>query len=541
MKKLKVLMMAPVLDAGVILEDIGICYIASVLRENGFETKLVSEMAKNLDIAEIIEFQPDLLGISTYNQTIDKVYTISKYIKEKIPTCKICLGGTTATFYVEEILAENKNIDFVVIGEGEGTFLELAVKLEGKEDINNIKGLAYRQTDDNIIINERRKIIEDLDTLPFPSRDILLDKKLRIAMISSSRGCTHNCFFCCSNSFWRANGKFRWRGRSPKNIVDELEYLYKEHNIKQFWFTDPSFEDPGFNEERMKGIAQGIIDRGLHISYIVYFRASFYKKASDELMSLLIDSGLCSVFIGTESVNKYDLAVYGKKADVEDNVKVIEFFNKHNISVEIGFINFNPYSSFESLRENAEFLKKYKYYTGFHQVSRVMVFKGSRIYSKLKDEKLLKQSKYSELFSYEFIDSRIGELAEFISDYFGQLEKNSYQFEKISLLTHLYQSKLSHFKRNFCQQSNSKMAEIITKHENNLDKISTLFNDRVSQWYDKILDLAENNWSVEKAKELSDKTFNKEYLDNLVNDLSNEKIILIKTLAKIDKEYILYL
>ena len=360
-------------------------------------------------------------------------------------------------------------------------------------------------------------------------------------MITSSRGCTHNCYFCSSNRFWRHNNNFKWRGRSPKNLVDELEYLNKEYNIKQFWFTDPSFEDPGFNESRMREIAELIIERNLKISYIIYVRVAFYKKVSDELMKLLIKSGMCSVFIGTESVNTHDLNVYGKAATVEDNINAIEFFRSYNVNVEIGFINFNPYSNFEGLRENAKFLNKYKYYTGLYQNSKVMAFKGSKFYDKIKEDHLLLKDTYRELFCYKFLDKRIQYLSEFLTSFFGELEKDTYVFEKISLLTHLYQSRLAHFKRHFCEDETIEITKLITQHELKLNEMIDEFNEVVAIWYYKLLDMAEFNWDEEKAKEYSKQVFSKEYLNDLVSRLTQEKMILMKRLSKINREYAFYL
>ena len=538
--QMKILLVGATLNAGVILEEIGICLIAAVLRENGYEVKIISSMAKDIDMQEIVLYNPDIIGFSTYNQTMPVVEKMCKSAKENLKSVYTILGGNTATFYAKDILEENKSIDYVILGEGEITFLELANVLSGHKGISSVQGIAYR---DNGIVKftEARDLVQDLDELPFASRDLIKKHNLRIAMIAGSRGCTHNCYFCSSNRFWRHNNKFKWRGRSPQNIVDELEYLNKAYHIKQFWFTDPSFEDPGFNESRMREIAGLIIKRNLKISYIIYVRAAFYKNASDELMELLIRSGLCSVFVGTEAVNAYDLKVYGKAATIEDNLKAIQFFKSYNISVEIGFINFNPYSNFEGLRENAKFLYEYKYYTGFYQNSRIMVFKGSRFYDKIKEDKLLTKDTYRELYCYEFLDKRIQNLSEFLTDFFGELEKDTYVFEKISLLTHLYQSRLAHFKRHFCEDETSEISKLIEQHEIKLSGMIDEFNEVVGAWYWKLLDMAEFNWNEEEAVKYSRQVFNKGYLDDLVFRLTHEKMILLKRLSKINREYALFL
>lgn len=537
---MKILLVGVTLNAGVILEEIGICLIASVLRQNGYEVKIISSMEKDIDIEEIILYNPDIIGLSTYNQTMPLVEKVCKLVKERLDSVYTILGGNTATFYAKDILEENSFVDYVILGEGEITFLELANALSDNTSLDMVNGIAYRKNG-LVKFTEARDLVQNLDELPFASRDLISEYNLRIAMIAGSRGCTHNCYFCSSNSFWRFNNKFKWRGRSPQNVVDELEYLNKEYKIKQFWFTDPSFEDPGFNEPRMREIAELIIKRNLKISYIIYVRVSFYKKVSDKLMKLLIKSGLCSVFIGTESVNTHDLKVYGKAATVEDNIKAIDFFRNYNVSVEIGFINFNPYSNFEGLRQNARFLYKYKYYTGFYQNTKIMVFKGSRFYEKIKEDNLLLKDTYKELFCYEFLDKRIQNLSEFLTKFFAELEKDTYVFEKISLLTHLYQSRLAHFKRHFCEDDNSEISELMAKHELKLNGMIDEFNDVVGKWYWKILDMAEFNWDEQEAAEYSNQVFNKEYINDLVSRLTQEKMILMKRLSKINREYALFL
>lgn len=539
--KIRILFVSVILDAAVILEDIGVCYIVAYLREHGYEVKIVSDMMSRLSVDDIVQYKPDLVGFSTYNQTMKKIQELSIDLKKKLPNTKIMYGGSTATFYGEDLMQNCPELDFIIQGESEMAVKLLADCLSNKEDYSQIQGLIYRK-DGQVLCNPPGKHIEDLDILPMPARDILKDHNLKIAILSESRGCTHNCYFCSSHNFWKnPEGNFRWRSRSIPLILDEIQELYTKYQIRHFWFSDPSFEDPGFNEERIAGICNGLLERNLKISFIIYVRGSFYHKVSPELMELLIHAGLSSVFIGAESINESDRKIYGKAATSQDVINSMQFFHKYEVSVDIGFINFNPYSTFEGLKQNCDFLWKYGYFVCEHHLSKVMVFKGSRLYQRLLRDNLLYDGSCSNLFGYHFVDSRIEKLCDFLEDYMKRIQQGTHVFEEITLLTHLQQSRLACLNRrlDLTNESDRQVKSSLTEYMAKLDYYCNQINDEIHEWYHNLLHLAEEDEKVKNFEQYSMEYLNLKHLQQYTNEIKRQKILLIKRLGRSGYAYLL--
>ena len=131
-----------------------------------------------------------------------------------------------------------------VIGEGESTAQELISAIENNEPVNEIKGIVFKKNSE-IIINSKRELIENLDSIPFPSRNLLLidkyfdifTKKNKFATLIASRGCPFNCSFCDRDN----RMGHQWRVRSPKNVIKEIKTIQNKYNINEFMFFDDNF------------------------------------------------------------------------------------------------------------------------------------------------------------------------------------------------------------------------------------------------------------------------------------------------------------
>lgn len=541
MSKSRIVMIAPFLSAKYALEDLGTCSITAFLRKNGYDVKLVAVIQENENYDSIVEYNPDIVGITVYNHTIDMAYEIVRKIHRLLPQAKICIGGYGPTYYAKEILEEAPFIDFAIIGEGENSFLELVSSIDANTSYRDIKGLAFRENG-SVVINEKHDVIEDLDSLPFISRDLLIDNKWKYGLIITTRGCTKNCFFCSGRDFWKTKSGYRWRARSITNVCDEMESLYQDLKIRQFWIADASFEDPGFNAERMKEFAREVIRRNLKITYFVCFRSDFYKKADPELMDLLKKSGLCEVFIGTEAVNSYDLKALGKIITVEDNYNCLDFFKQHDIYTEIGFINFNPYSTFEGLRQNADFLEKYRVACFFRCLSFLRIYKGCPVYENVKKDGLLKQSRINDDYCYAYQDSRVEQLAGYLRNYNDNILNNGkFLGSQMFVFQRYYGDRLVHFKKYYDAESAKPIYDLTVQHIANLDVILADLNLKVSDWFKQLLDLAETAWDVDQADQLTHTFLSEQYLGEVIRQFDQERLTFMKRVANQDRSAILYL
>ncbi|MCW3997338.1 MAG: B12-binding domain-containing radical SAM protein [Candidatus Bathyarchaeota archaeon] len=224
----------------------------------------------------IKQWSPDLVGItvpfSGWSKTAFETVCSVKKVDEDIP---IFLEGLHASARHASCL-KNSKVDYVVIGEPENTVYELASLLElgRSKKLEEVRGLAFSENGKTIITPPRLPI-EDLDSLPFPARHLLpmekyfsqvRKKPLRgeifkpWASVLTSRGCPYNCVFCTVHIVM---GK-KWRGRSPENVVEELEQLIQTYKIKQIDFTDDNMT---FDRKRMERICDLIVEHGLDIEW----------------------------------------------------------------------------------------------------------------------------------------------------------------------------------------------------------------------------------------------------------------------------------
>lgn len=153
---------------------------------------------------------------------------------------------------------------------------------------------------------------------------------------------------------------------SPKSVVDEIEMLVKKYDFHTYDFVDSTFEDPGRKGKiRIETIAREIINRKLDIFYNCCFRAENWSEKDNDLLKLLVDSGLEKVNIGFESGNERGLKILNKRATIEDNWRTIETLrNFPFIYITFGFIMLHPYSTLQDIHDNAKFLHD----TGIGQV-----------------------------------------------------------------------------------------------------------------------------------------------------------------------------
>ena len=350
--------------------------------------------------------KPDAMLFSVYSDRIEVAKRQIKLLKETCPNSFIVVGGYVATYY-NEVLNEIPQIDVLVRGEGEVTTYELLECVRYGKSYCDLQGISFMSKGE-IIENPEREFICDMDEMPWMARDFINKYNIAIVAMSTSRGCCHACSFCSSPMFWSRNG-CNWRGRSVNSVIDELKYLKKEFNICNINFFDNSFEDSTI--DRMEELVDRIITEKLQISYTINCRVRSVISFSDKLLTKLIQSGMKSMFLGIESGNKDDLSLYNKNINLEQIEYAITRLSKFGINVEIGFINFNPYSTIEKLRKNIEFLYKYGYTTYMINYKGLRLYRGCALYNKVRNDGLLKKdNKNIFVEEYTFVDEKVGKL-----------------------------------------------------------------------------------------------------------------------------------
>ncbi|MFX1376327.1 MAG: B12-binding domain-containing radical SAM protein [Promethearchaeota archaeon] len=343
-------------------DNLGVGYLSSMLLSRGYSVEIIDFGLSKFEIYNLINnLNPILVGFSLiFQYHFYRLEDTSKYLRLKGLKCHFTVGGHFPSLRFQDILNNIPYIDSVVRFEGEYIICELAEKILKNEDWTTIKGIAYRNNG-TLRSNELVPLIENLNTLPTPLRGYSYNNScmgINMATLIASRGCIRNCSFCSIRKFYQIPpGKIR-RTRSALNVVEEMKDLYTKNDIKIFFFQDDDFLIPG--RIGRKWISEFIYELECsEMSHNILFKINCRSdEVNNEIISELMSVGLQFVYLGIESGNQEGLKTLNKQLSVESNIKATEILKKLKITYEFGFMLFDPYSTFESIKENILFLKK---------------------------------------------------------------------------------------------------------------------------------------------------------------------------------------
>jgi len=285
-------------------------------------------------------------------------------IKKELPAVKIVVGGLWYSSLSTETLEQNPAIDFVVMGEGEITFCELVEALQkGRTRFEDIPGLASRN-DGKVVWGPVRELIEDLDILPLPAYDLFPMEKYAghtywkpFVEVVTSRGCTHGCAFCYewSEHDPRAIKNFnRWRAKSAKRVVDEVELLEKKFGTKVMVIQEDNFN---INGRRVREFCEEKIKRGLNMKWVSLGCASDWVRLEPDV-PLMKKAGMFMGVFGIEVANDDELRRLDKGITVDQIYKTIDILRKNDIAIVgdimIGF----DYDTEQIIKERFAFAEK---------------------------------------------------------------------------------------------------------------------------------------------------------------------------------------
>jgi len=339
---------------------LNLAYLASYVREQkkDVEVKIIDAEGLELSLEQLYEqvdeFSPDVIGITCPTPVYHIVKGICSELKKKDNVVPIVLGGPHPTAMPGDILKE-MDADVAVIGEGEETFVELIRTIENRQTLDSINGIAYKENGD-IKINSRRALIPNLDSLPFPAKDLLpIDKYYlpptkrikseRATNMVTSRGCPFACTFCMAKTIW--GRKTRLRG--VQNVVDEIK-----ENVEVFKLTEFSFHDElfTFKKERVITLCREILKQGLDISWVCQARAG---SVDLDMLRIMKEAGCGMIGFGFESGNQRILNLMNKKESLQNAVESVKLCKKAGIGVEGAFILGYPGEDEQSIQDTIDF------------------------------------------------------------------------------------------------------------------------------------------------------------------------------------------
>ncbi|MFC1992245.1 B12-binding domain-containing radical SAM protein [Chloroflexota bacterium] len=282
-------------------EPLNLGYLAAHLIENGYRDIDIHIAAFEAD-EEIVSraSSSEVVAFTATSPMLKHAGELARQVKQVNPEAIIIFGGAHPTVLPGNTLKE-KSIDIVVRGEGEETILEVVQAVERKGPLGRIKGISYRNDDEEVIHNPERGLIPNIDSIPFPARNLMSQEKFleigykrygdRGAWVFSSRGCPYRCTYCASWRTWTR----RWRARSPHNIIGEIKGLIDSFNVDRINFADDTFT---ISRNRVVEFCRLLEREGLHITWGCNVRVDTVDK---ELFEIMKSAGCVDVWIGAES------------------------------------------------------------------------------------------------------------------------------------------------------------------------------------------------------------------------------------------------
>jgi len=349
---------------------IGLYYIGAVLKENHHDVKILNWYNINKTPEKIKDIlakeKPDLIGLSILHANRWGGIEIAQIAKKLDPGVKITFGGVGATFLWRHLLTNFPEIDFIVIGEGEYTFLALVNCIEKKDYkyIEKIKGIAFRK-EDKILKTENAAFIEDIDRLPIPA------KYFKYQHVSSARGCPWNCSFCGSPKFWKRKVRFH----SPDYFVEQLELLYKK-GINFFYFSDDTFT---IRKDRVIEICKKILGKNLHITWFAISRVNY---VSEEVLYWMRRAGCIQISYGVESGSKKIRDLLNKNIKTQDIKRAFSLTTRYGILARAYFIYGCPGESWKTIQETIDLIHVIKPMSIIFYI--LDLFPGTALYSDFK-------------------------------------------------------------------------------------------------------------------------------------------------------------
>jgi anaerobic magnesium-protoporphyrin IX monomethyl ester cyclase len=315
---------------------------ASFIRNFGYEVRLFDTALRESpeEIIQVIEeFKPDYLVIydDGFNYLTKMCLTNMRQAAFKIAgiakqkNLTVIVSSSDATDHYEKYL--NNGADFIIIGEAEHTLQELLEALNsGSTNLSEIKGLVFK-ANNQIVRTNARGIEHNLDVFPMAAWDLVnIDdykkiwaegKKEFSLNIATTRGCPFKCNWCAKPIYGN-----RYNSRSPENVVDEIEFLQRQHGVNYFWFCDDIF---GLKPGWVQKFRDGAKSRNLKFRYKIQSRVDLLLK--EDTIDALAESGADIVWVGAESGSQKILDAMDKGTTVEEIYSATKLLKSKNIKV----------------------------------------------------------------------------------------------------------------------------------------------------------------------------------------------------------------
>lgn len=370
---------------------LGILYISAFLEKHGYTNEVFDSTFSTLDKLKekLLKTKPDVIAIYTNLMTKLNVLKVIKFIRseQNLNHTKIILGGPEVRNHTENFL--NYGADFIIIGEGEETTLELVKALEIVDAstplsmaISNIKGLAYLENE-KVITTPERALIKDINNLPFPAREKIdfrpylngwkTHHGYSMMSVNTMRGCPYTCKWCS-----RAVYGGTYRRRSPQLVAQEMKHIKDTYNPDMIWFVDDVFT---IHHKWLTEFAEEVKKQDAVIPYEIISRAD---RLNEEVIKTLKDSGCFRVWVGAESGSQKIIDAMDRRVDVMQTREMIRLAKQHGLEAGTFIMLGYPGETKHDIKETIEHLVQSN--PSQYTITIAYPIKGTELYNEVKNE-----------------------------------------------------------------------------------------------------------------------------------------------------------
>ena len=397
------------------IPPLGLASVAAYLETHGFDVKIIDTLIEGLNTVQrakhqirvglstqqikdrISYYQPQIAGVSSmFTAYAPDAHRVAKITKSLNPNTLVVFCGAHASILPESVLSY-KNVDLVVVGEGEETMLYIATRFSLKQKLNHIPGTVSRLQNGRILKNPPRPYIQNLESLPLPARhllpmDLYLNATKNISHsytyrspstpIITSRGCPGNCIYCAVPGIWGRT----WRPHSAKRIVDEIQFLAQRYGVKEIQFLDDNIS---VNRQRLVEICDLIIQRKIDVKWTTPNGIAIWTL-DKSLLQKMKQSGCYRLTFGIETGHPETQKFIRKHLDLNKAKKIIKTASSLGLWIFSTYIIGFPYET-ESLIKTT-FNYAISSYSDFVVFILLMPFPHTDVTQIMLKEKILKKN-----------------------------------------------------------------------------------------------------------------------------------------------------
>jgi anaerobic magnesium-protoporphyrin IX monomethyl ester cyclase len=341
---------------------LGLVYLAAAARRAGWTPMIYDAMTKRHEHAQIREHisktKPDCVATTSITPTFPDCLELLRNAKDVLPNVITIMGGVHPTFMFKDILQESPDVvDYIVRGEGEETLEELLRCIAQDDDPEDVRGLSFPR-DSEILYTPSRKFAKSIemahdewDLLDWNDYTYFVIPKSRLAVVSTSRGCSFSCTFCSQQKFWKQS----WRARGPGLAADEILNLQKKYGANVFLITD---EYPTQDQDRWEAFLDRLIYAKFDGYLLIETRAADIVRDA-HLMAKYRKAGVIHIYIGLEATDQQTLDTINKELVLDESKECLRLIREHGMVSETAFVLGFPWETPETIAATLKLSQEY--------------------------------------------------------------------------------------------------------------------------------------------------------------------------------------